>query len=432
MTRESSDPLRVGRAVLASGLTVARQAVPDAARSFAASYIGPAGWAYDPDGAEGLARLVADLAPSAAGRRDRVALARALDELGATLTHRLAPESVEYSVHGPADTFEPLLDLLADVVLRPRLATEDLERVRRQLFERQLREAAQPESRADREVLRTIFPPGHPYRATGLGTRSAVARLTRPQLARFRAGHFTAAGAYLVVTSGRSLTEVVRAIRGRFTGFDREPAPAGPAIPAVRAGGPAPRDIRMPGRAQVEIRIGGASRPRSDPDYPAAFLANEVLGGRPLLSRLFQRVREVHGLAYHASSGLEPMRWGGYWQAQAGTGPERADRATALIRREIARLAREPVGTGELTTIRDSAVGEMPLALETTLGAHELAADVAYHDLPDDWLVNWPRALAAVGPEQLRRAARTWMDPGTAVVVRAGPLGPVAPVHRRQ
>ena len=187
----------------------------------------------------------------------------------------------------------------------------------------------------------------------------------------------------------------------------------------------------MPGRAQVELRLAGPSRQRSDPTFPAAFLANEVLGGRPLLSRLFQRVRETHGLAYHASSDLEAMRWGGYWKAQAGTGPERADRALALIGREVARLARTPVGPGELSTIRDSAIGEMPLALETTLGAHELAVDVAYHDLPDDWLRTWPTSLYRVGPEELRRAAREWMDPSTAVVVRAGPPRPVARDHRR-
>lgn len=422
MAREGSDPLRVDRERLANGLEVARQAPPEAARSFAATYFAPAGWAYDPDGGEGTARIVADLVTSAAGRRDRVELARTLDALGATLTRRSAPESAEVTISGPADAYDPLLDLLADVVLRPRFLAGDLERVRRQTIERQLRENAQPESRADREVLRAIFPAHHPYRGTGIGTRRTVERLARRGLAAFHAAHFTAEGAAVVVTTGRSLDAVRRDVRRRFHGFARERSPPAPGVPALPARPPVSTDLKMADRAQVEIRVAGPSLARRDPAFPAAFLANEVLGGRPLLARLFQRVRETHGLAYHASSDLEAMRWGGYWVAQAGTGPERADRALRLIRKEVERLSEEPVPPGELGTIRESAIGEMPLALETTLGAHELAVDVTYHGLPATYLRDWPATLRALGPDAVRRAAREAMDPARAVVVRAGPV----------
>ena len=61
----------------------------------------------------------------------------------------------------------------------------------------------------------------------------------------------------------------------------------------------------MPGRSQVEILIGGSSVARSAPEYFGAFLANEVLGGRPLLSRLFQQVRLLLALlAWVLSGGL--------------------------------------------------------------------------------------------------------------------------------
>ncbi|MCI4360807.1 MAG: hypothetical protein L3J91_03815, partial [Thermoplasmata archaeon] len=73
---------------------------------------------------------------------------RFLDHHGATLSRGTSPESVEYTVWGPQASFEPLLGLLADVALRPRFDDSDLARVRRQTFERQLRENAQPGSRA--------------------------------------------------------------------------------------------------------------------------------------------------------------------------------------------------------------------------------------------------------------------------------------------
>ena len=180
----------------------------------------------------------------------------------------------------------------------------------------------------------------------------------------------------------------------------------------------------MPGRAQVELRIGGESVPRRSEWYPGAYLANEMLGGRPLLSRLFQRVREVHGLAYHASSDLEAMRWGGYWSVQAGTGPERVDRVIPMLVEELERLRTELVPSAELDAVRESVIGEIPLSLETTSGAHELLMDVAYHGLPGDFYRLWPERLRALKPADLRRGAEEAIDAHRASTVVAGPLRP--------
>ena len=177
----------------------------------------------------------------------------------------------------------------------------------------------------------------------------------------------------------------------------------------------------MEGRSQVEILLGGTSIRRSDERYPEAFLANEVLGGS-MLSRLFQRVRERAGLAYHASSDLETMRWGGYWQARAGTGTERVEAAERLVAQEVRRLRESPVPPGELRRIRESTVGELPLSIETAQGAHGLAVEVAYHHLGPGDLRAWPATLRAVTPKRLRSAAEESMGETSSATVLAGPL----------
>jgi zinc protease len=180
--------------------------------------------------------------------------------------------------------------------------------------------------------------------------------------------------------------------------------------------------VDLPGRTQVEVRLAGASISRMDDAFPATFLANETLGGRPLLSRLFQRVREQEGLAYHASSSVEAMRLGGYWIAQAGTGARRWRRVVRLLRREVLRLEQEAVSEGELDAVRQSAIGEIPLALESTAEAHDLAVDVAYNGLDLDYWAHWPDVLRGVRPRHLREAASVALDGRTAVTVLAGPL----------
>ncbi len=417
---DRTDPLRFEYREGPNGLRVALQSPPPGAGSFSATYVAPAGWSYDPSGSEGLARAVNQLATSGAGRFPRVELARKLDRAGAILSHDASPEAGELSIWGPADEWRPLLRLFADVVRRPRFDAPDVARVRRQMREHQLREEQQPGSRAERELLRAIFPPGHPYRETGAGTSTSLRTVTRARLLEFHRRHYVAEGALLVVTAAAPRREVEREAAARFG--DATPAPAVPRAPAPRTRGPREQHVRLGGNSQVEVRLGGVSLPRASPAFPAAFLANEVLGGRPLLARLFQRVREKDGLAYHASSEIEAMRWGGYWVAQAGTGADRYRRVLPELREEVDRLREETIGEAELSTIRESAIGEIPLSLESTSDAHELAVDAAYHGLPGDHWVHWPAQLRTIRPRAVRDAAELAFDRASQATVLVGPI----------
>ncbi|HXY12503.1 MAG TPA: pitrilysin family protein [Thermoplasmata archaeon] len=417
----SADPLRLEYGTPANGLSVVRQPPPAGAASFSATYVGPAGWGFDPKGREGTARIANYLLSSGAGPFDRVALARCLDRAGASLTTECAPESAEVTIWGPASDWRRLLGLLADVVLRPRFATEDLERVQRQMTERQLRESSQPASRADRELFHATYPTGHPYRTFGLGNARSVGRVTPDRLREFHRTHYASGDAILVVTTFASLRTVESTARSCFSSLPERPGPTLP-MPPVRAHASRRFDVNLKGRSQVEIRVGGNSIPRSDPLYPAAFLANEVLGGRAQLSRLFQRVREQGGLVYHASSELESMRFGGYWSVGAGTGPDRYEKVLELLRHEIREVSVRLLPPTELKEVRESSIGEIPLALETTAEAHELAVETAYHRLPPDFLLRWPSLLRSVTPEEVQLAARRAMDGRTATTVLAGPL----------
>jgi zinc protease len=412
--------LAIERGESINGIELVRQPAPPGTASFSATYVAPAGWSYDPSTAAGAAVLTSALVTSAAGPYDRVQLARLLDRYGATLQHDAAAESTEISVWGPAQEWERLLAILAEVVRRPRFENDDLKRVRRQILERQLRELTQPGHRAERVLLESLFPKGHPYRESGLGDRRSISRMGRADVTRFHRAHFTSEGALLVVTIPTPLARLRPVLEKLFRSFD-SPAPPRPSLPPVTASS-GTRMVAMAERSQVEVRIGGRSLPRNDPRYLALFLANEVLGGRPLLSRLFQRVRERHGLAYHASSEVEAMRWGGYWVARAGTGKDRWKKVIPLMQREIRTLSQKPISASELNRIRESAIGEIPLALETTSGAHELAVDVAYHHLPADFYRSWPAQLRALKPRDLEEAARVGLDGSHAVTVLAGPV----------
>ena len=420
---DAGDSLRVEQGGDVGRLRLAYQRAPPGAASFSATYVGPAGWGYDETGSEGTARIANHLLTTAAGPYDRVALARHLDRSGATLSRQSSPEAGEVTIWGPSEGWSSLLELLATVVQRPRFDADDLARIRRQMAERQLRERTQPGSRAEWELLHAVYPKGHPYRESGLGDRRSLARIRRDTLLHFHRRHYTARDAALVVTTTASLRAVERAARDAF-GSLRD-SPVGELdLPAVSRGAPRRVEVNLPGRSQVEVRLGGASIAQSSPEYPGGFLANEALGGRPMLGRLFQRVREANGLAYHASSHLDTMRLGGTWTAGAGTGPDRWKKVVPMLEEEVDRLRHQGVPAPELASVRESAIGEIPLSLESTSDAHALAVDVAYHRLPADFWLTWPTRLRALRPRDVRRGAEAAFAREGSLTVVVGPIGP--------
>jgi zinc protease len=402
-------------------LRVVRQRPPAGAATFSATYLAPAGWAFDPVGAAGTARLVNQLVTSGAGPWGRVALARRLDRAGATLAADTSPESAEVTVWGPADGWEPLMRILAEVVRRPRFDATDIARARRQMQERQMRQRTHPAARAHFELLHAIFPARHPYRETGLGDARALARIDRAGLRRFHAARYGSTDALLVVTASAGVPVLQRVAR-RWFGDLPKGETGRLVLPRLGPARPRRVEVDLSGQSQVEVRVGGVSIPRSALEYPGGFLANQLLGARPLIARLFQTVREKSGLAYGASSRLETMRYGGWWVAGAGTGAERWKRVVPLVEQEVARMRTSLVGASELERTRESAIGEIPLGFETTAEAHELAVHAAYHQLPSDFWRTWPGRLRAVSRRDVREGAAAAFDGRRSVTVVVGPL----------
>ncbi|MCI4323881.1 MAG: insulinase family protein [Thermoplasmata archaeon] len=423
MTKPRRDPLGWEEAETDGGVTVLCQPAPAGSASFSATYLAPAGWEYDPPGCEGLATATADLIPTGAGRRRHLELARELDRYGATLTAEVNSESLQVTLWGPDREYETLLPILADAVLHPRWDSRELARALREMRESQMREMTQPDQRADRDLSRRIFPPGHPYQESGTGTAASLGRITRSRLTEFHRRHFSRRGARIVITSDRSPAQLRQGIGKLFSEWPRDDPPAVPELPSPRPTRPGEVGrIPLPSRGQAEIRMGGPSLPRSDPRYPALLLADEILGGRSILSRLFQNLREKRGLVYGAGSELESLRGGGVWQAEAGTDPARVEKVIRLLRQEVDRICHDLARADELHRIRESSLGSLQLHLETTQGAHSLAVEAAYYQLPSDFYRTWPQTLRAVDPRQIREAASVGFDPKRASLVVAGPV----------
>ena len=83
-------------------------------------------------------------------------------------------------------------------------------------------------------------------------------------------------------------------------------------------------------------------------------------------SRLFQELREKHGLAYSVHSSMHLYADTGVLDIAAGVDTKRMSKAVELILREVSLLKEKLVGAQELRRAKDYAIGQLRIGLENT------------------------------------------------------------------
>jgi predicted Zn-dependent peptidase len=98
--------------------------------------------------------------------------------------------------------------------------------------------------------------------------------------------------------------------------------------------------------------------------YPVHVL-NVILGGG-MSSRLFQTIREEHGLAYAVYSGVNSYTDAGYLSVYAATSPEQMTDVISLSVEQFDKFKSEPVSEAELQRAKDQLKVSIMLSLEST------------------------------------------------------------------
>jgi predicted Zn-dependent peptidase len=117
--------------------------------------------------------------------------------------------------------------------------------------------------------------------------------------------------------------------------------------------------------AQMQIAIGIRTCSRHDERRFALRLLNTLLGDN-MSSRLFQVLREEHGLAYSIHSGLSYFDDAGTLIVSAGLDTDKLPKALKLIVREVGRFTDATPTPREMREARDYLIGQMDLNLEST------------------------------------------------------------------
>ena len=266
-------------------------AVPLIAIDFA--FVG--GAVQDPVGKAGTANLVASLLDEGAGDIDSKTFHERLERNAIELAFQAERDTLRGSLRTLSDNRDEAFEDLRLALTAPRFDPDDIDIIRAQLLSTLRRASTSPTEMANLRWWQTAFP-AHPYGHPVAGTLESVSAITAGDLEGYTR-HVLARANLKVAVVGDIDADAVKTMLDRIFGA----LPAQPELAPVADVAPQGLGRRIVVKLDVPqavVTFGGPGIARKDPDFMAAYVVNNILGGGSFSSRLYQEVREKRGLAY--------------------------------------------------------------------------------------------------------------------------------------
>ena len=405
------------RARLPSGLTVlVREST--ATPVVAASLVVRMGSRWETEDNAGISHLLQQVLLKGTTSRSSLDVAETAEGLGGGISASADMDYSEIRATALARNWKKMLDLVADVALRPSLPAGEIDGERRAVLTALRNRQDQPFPLAIDTVMSRVYG-DHPYGRPVLGRPAALERLDRGALLAYHQRFFRAPRMILAVSGDVSAREVMAKVARLFADAPTDDPEVEPSLPAAAAR--ADRTVLIKPAAQAQVLIAFLAPPTAHADYAAVKVLSTVLGGG-MAGRLFTEVRDKRGLAYSTAS-LYPSRLGpGVFYTQLGTAPVNQARAEAAVLVELERIRIGPVSPAELARAKAYLLGQFALDRRTN-------ARLAWYDtffealgVGPDFADRYVRAVEAVTAADVQRVAGTYLTTPTIVT-----LGPAAP-----
>jgi zinc protease len=370
----------------------------------------------EPRDIEGVATICSRTLDEGTVRHNGEEFAELLETEGAGFGVELSLSGVQLILDVPASHLDRALELFAEAVTEPSLASRDVNRhvqLRLAEIEQAQANSAQIASIAFRAA---VFSETKRAARMNGGEPETVGKVTPEAVAAFHHDQFGPAGATLILAGDFVEDPVTVAERslGSWRNDDQRRVP-------IQEPAPAPRRsllIERPEAVQADLRFGGFGIDRLDPRWAAVSVASYAMGGA-FLSRLNAVLREERGYTYGVRMNFGPLRTGGSFAVQGSFRTEVLVDALNITR-DLIKVDEVPFTRQEVDDAVAFFTGVSPLRYATAEGVADQAATQILAGLPDDYVDRSLALLRSVTPEAATEAYRTLVDPEELTLVVVG------------
>ena len=374
------------------------------------------GTSLDAVGKRGAVNLMTALIEEGAGDLDSQAFAAARDGMAAEFGFSSDSDGVSVSARFLTETSAQATDLLHLALTQPRFDAQAIERVRGQVLQNIASSAKDPGTIASDLLSQAAFG-DHPYGSSGDGTADSVQVLTRDDLLAAYHGALARDRIYVAAAGDISATDLGLMLDKLLGDLPATGAPQ-PADVALTAKGDVTQQSFPGPQSTISFYQGGIQF--EDPDYFAATILNEILGGNGFSSRLMNEVREKRGLTYGIDTSLAAYEYAELLAGSVATSNEKAAETMQVIRDVWADVAKNGVTQKEVDDTKTYLTGAYPLRFDGNKRIASILVGMQMLGLPVTYPAERNAKVDAVTLEDVNRVAATLLTPDKLTFVVVG------------
>jgi zinc protease len=364
----------------------------------------------------GVTQMMAKMLIKGTNRRSAEDIAREIESVGGSIDTYGGNQSFGVNAEVLSSDFATGLDLLADVILRPKFPDDAFEREREvQLANIQARKDDLLKT-ASVSMRRGLFGEAG-YGLDALGSEESVGGLKVADLKAHHQKFAVPNNCVLAVYGDVKASEVKAAVEKAFQGWKK-----GGEIETQKAEGRRQKENRIVenrDKKQAVMVVGFPGSTLDSEDRYALELLQEACSD--LGSRLFLRVREQMGLAYYVGAQNFPGIAPGYFAFYVGTMPEKVELVEKELLREAELLRAEGLTEAELKRAKAKIIGQKKIARQDLGGLASTTALDELYGLGYQRIDQEDALYEAVTLERVKAAAVKYLRPEAVVIAVVKP-----------
>ena len=312
---------------------------------------------------------------------------------------------------------DQVFGIVIDLLEHPAFNEEKLKLAQQQMATGIVRRNDSASAIASREATRLVYGPTSPY-----GRQPEIATMMSVTVADLKAWHERTVipnGMIIGVSGDFDSAAMEKTLRAAFDGLLE-----GTPIVEPKEAFPGPKPgvyfVEKSDVNQSNIRIVGLGTERSNPDYYALSIMNEVFSGG-FGSRLFQDVRTKRGLAYSVGGAYgASYDHPGVFSVGASTKSATTVATAQAILDEINDLKTQPFTEIELKRAKDQVLNSFIFSYDSIDKILNEQAKLEFYGYPADYLEQYRAGIEKVTSADVQRVAQKYIDPSKLAILVVG------------
>jgi zinc protease len=368
---------------------------------------------------QGLSNLVTQLLAKGTARRTALDIATAVDSLGASLEPFSGRDGFGLLLQLLAKDLPKGMELMHELVTQSTFPQPELE-IQRSLIAKQLDARDDEIFQVGGRLLRRQLFGVHPYRFDPLGERSTLEALTREQCLAFAKQWLTPSNMVISVFGDLDPDQVKRRLERSFGAMPAAPSSWPQRLPAAALDGVRAASQRME-KEQALVMLGFLGSTHGAADRRALDVVTAILSG--MSGRLFQSVRERHGLSYTLGALHVPGWDPGYLLVYAATRPQEQEQVLRVLGEQLELAARRGFTEEEVEQAKRYLIGSNRVELQHLVGLAKRSALDELFGLGFDAWRTYEDQIAAITVPMANAAAQQYLTMPRRAEVLIGPNG---------